>query len=223
MKIIVSLLVLLIGLGFCVDEARKEYVSNEPSRWLPGFPIASTGPLKGVLVSAWWMKIHRLRHQFKFDEIGVMTKRIALLQPNIPEVWEYLSWNMSFNLLADNRGNRQAQERWLKEGLLCLEKGLNYIPDNSLLLYSQAYTVHMKRTSTPSFEEELRSILQEDPIKYAFRKVAESQVHLKGTYVQLLFYIKISLDAGELKMAQEGVEQLRIRFPDRMPVLEDFE
>ena len=208
-------LVSAIALGSFVQQKRSETVSELSSRWLPGFPLASSGPFRGVLVAGWWMRIQRLRSEFQFEKIASVIKRISFLQPHIPEVWEYLSWNMAYNLLADTQYDRKLQTKWLRRGLDHLEEGLIYNPDSLVILFAQARTVYMKATTEYDFKKELEEILGEKPFSYALRKVIESGVMTRGGYSEHLLAIDICRKADDYTMAHEGARLLLERFPKK--------
>ena len=155
MRRLLGLFFFVILLGILIQWQREHYVTGHKNVWLSQFPIASSGPFKGLLTGYWWVDVQNLQFEFKFDEVQKLTRKICYLQPHNPKVWEYLSWNLSFNLMAESLHDRSLQEHWLLEGLKQLEKGLDYNPEENLLEYAMGFTVFMKTRGDYDFSVEL--------------------------------------------------------------------
>lgn len=215
---IVIRIILLLLLGQCVFYSRFEHkVFKSGSQWLSDFPLSSIGPLKGILIASWWMKIQALQRKFEYQEILPLTEKICYLQPNLPEIWEFLAWNMSFNLVAEEKHNLKRQEFWLISGLECLRKGLKYNPGDSKLNFFIAWTVFLKLRGDRNFYEELKLYLGEEPIQYAHKKIVQSDVISKNNYTHASFYLLVCHEANQREDVLRAAEKLKMNFPEELP------
>lgn len=97
---------------------------------------ASLGVFRGMAINYLWLKAQSLKDAGKFHEARDLANRISELQPRFPQVWEFNSWNMAYNISV---ATRTADERWMwvDNGIRLLrEKGIRYNP-HSLRLYRQ--------------------------------------------------------------------------------------
>lgn len=98
--------------------------------------LASTGSLRGIMINAAWYRIEKLKNEGKFAEANDLARFIVSLQPRFPQAWEFMAWNMAYNISV--KCNTQ-EERWY-----WVNNGINLvrnegIPNNarSILLYKQ--------------------------------------------------------------------------------------
>jgi len=193
---------------------RITYVTGHEKVWLSQFPIASSGPFKGLLTGYWWVEAQNMQAKFRFEEVEKLTKRICYLQPYNPKVWEYLSWNMSYNLSAESVQDRERQVYWLLEGLRQLRRGIDYNPKNLLLEYAFGVTVFLKTQGDFDFTPELKAFLNQEPLQFAKFRMIESKVIEYGEYIMGLHAINIYLKAADLDLAIASCHQLIKRFPE---------
>jgi len=214
MKVLPFLLMALFLVGANVEWQRVQYVTGHKKVWLSQFPIASSGPFKGLLTGYWWVEALNLQMDFEFEEVEKLTKKICYLQPHNPKVWEYLSWNLSFNLMAESLHDRELMAKWLLEGIKQLEKGLSYNENNSLIEYSLGFTVFMKTRGDYDFTGELETYLKEPPMVYARQKMIDSEVIENGEYIMGLQAVNIFLGASDSALAIASCHRLIKRFPE---------
>jgi len=70
------------------------------------------------------------RHEEKrFFELKTIFDVIANLQPDIPDVWIFQGWNMSYNI-AHNMETREGKWKWVRSGLKYIERGTHKNPTN---------------------------------------------------------------------------------------------
>ncbi|MEM9416535.1 MAG: hypothetical protein AAGA29_13825 [Planctomycetota bacterium] len=98
--------------------------------------LASTGSFRGIAVNVLWYRIEKLKEQGKFAEANALARSIVSLQPRFPGAWEFMAWNMAYNISVQCN---TAEERWywVNNGLnLLRDEG---IPNNprSIQLYRQ--------------------------------------------------------------------------------------
>ena len=98
--------------------------------------LASTGSLRGIAINVAWYRIEKLKEEGKFAEANDLAKFVTSLQPRFPAAWEFMAWNMAYNISV--KCNTQ-EERWywVRNGMDLLRN--EGIPNNprAILLYRQ--------------------------------------------------------------------------------------
>ncbi|XAL98152.1 hypothetical protein OT109_11145 [Phycisphaeraceae bacterium D3-23] len=98
--------------------------------------LASTGSFRGIAVNVLWYRIEKLKNEGKFAEANALARSIVSLQPRFPGAWEFMAWNMAYNISVQCN---TAEERWywVNNGLNLLRQ--EGIPNNprSIQLYRQ--------------------------------------------------------------------------------------
>lgn len=216
------------GLGAALFLARPEAMRRMDGRWLSTHPLSSTGPFRGLLIDLWWIRAHDLEQRFEFDEVGRLSESISLLQPYIPEVWEKMAWSMGFNLLAESAPDRKKQVFWLEKAMRHLKTGLSYNPGSQNLRWYLGWLVFMKsRDGDESFSAELREMLGEEPMAYAYRQVRESDPIGRKVYIEAYFLAQLALQNGETENCRAYIRRMLEVFPDHgdalAPILENLE
>lgn len=98
--------------------------------------LSSTGPLRGIFINFAWHRIETLKNEGKFAEANDLAKFIVSLQPRFPGAWEFMAWNMAYNISVKTN-TQEERWYWVNNGLnLLRDEG---IPNNprSILLYKQ--------------------------------------------------------------------------------------
>ena len=99
---------------------------------------AALGTFRGLFVNILWQRAENLKEQGKYFDAIELGKLITRLQPRFPKVWEFVSWNMAYNISV---GTHTADERWMwvKSGIDLLQRKGNGIDanPNALSLYAQ--------------------------------------------------------------------------------------
>jgi hypothetical protein len=99
---------------------------------------AALGTFRGLAINVLWQRADSLKNQGKFHDAIELGKLITKLQPRYPKVWEFVSWNLSYNISV---ATHTPEERWVwvKSGLDILQSrggGIDANP-NELALYQQ--------------------------------------------------------------------------------------
>jgi len=209
-------------IGKTVSHYRPKVLVQADNRWMVKFPLASTGPFKGVLVASWWIKIQKLQLRFDFEKIAPLSEAICFLQPYIPEVWEYLSWNMTFNLVAEMDHDPKIQLYWFKRGMQQLKKGLLYNSNNSLLHLHSGWTVYMKLKGDQFSPVELEQVLQINPWQFVYCEIKQSRVFDQGTYDQACFFCQVLYECGKMVEFENHLGRLYSRFPQHLAETVNF-
>ena len=103
---------------------------NEIAGEAPELVIATKllGGFRGILIDALWLRTINLEAEGKYFEIAQLFDFICKLEPRIPSVWSYASWNMSYNISKEVPEVDQ-KWAWVKAGVYLLRnKGIQYCP-----------------------------------------------------------------------------------------------
>ena len=118
---------------------------------------------RGVAVDYLWIKAFNLQLEHKWHEVRALTELIAKLQPHFPSVWVFNSWNLAYNISVEwvDPGD---QWKWIKDGLLYLDQGLQRNPDSIQLFFEKGWIYWHKINLGPSGgpKEYFRERLLED-------------------------------------------------------------
>lgn len=223
---VVILIVLTTTMGFFFFEERGQWLRESESRWLSNYPIASTGPLRGVLVASWWIEIQNLQQRYEFEKIAHISKRICYLQPNIPEVWDYMAWNLGYNLLAETSGDREQQLYWLKEAVELINEGLKYNPKKGKLHFYLGLAIYQKYKSDDfDFKKEMKVMLGKEPIERAYECFVASIEDEPGEiFKNQKFFnffrhdmrVQLAVETKRIKVAWEYLNKLEKLYPKKI-------
>jgi len=199
--------------------------------------------LRGVAVDYLWVKALTLQQEGRWHEVAALADLIAKLQPHFPTVWEFNSWNLAYNISVQ-WVDPADQWKWVKEGLIYLDQGLERNPLAIQILFQKGWTYWHKVNLGPSEgpEEYFRDRLREDrelnPRGLSSYQLAaqwfllaqrlarqgdpESQhPFLAQAQVEAMYYRALWAQAKELLEAGdlEGAEKLLLRVKDELEVL----
>lgn len=210
---------LLMLIGFGVQEYRINKLELKENRWLSDYPISSTGPLKGILIGIWWVEIQKLQLKFQYQKIDEISKRICLVNPYVPPVWEYLAWNMSYNIAAEYRHEKDIQFSWVMKGYDQLEKGLTFNPKSSHLLYYQSWYVYAKLKSNPEYYQRFEKYLKKEPYLYCLEKVEKAASVGVLSFWQSCFRAQLNAQFKKKDKSMSIFKDLINRFPMKKGIL----
>jgi len=116
-----------------IEKQRKELqlVAAAPNADTPpgvSFMITLAGPLRGLLINHFWIRIEELKQAGKFFEINELARTVTALQPRSPDVWQFQAWNMAYNVSVQTYTPEERWD-WVNKGIRLLrEKGIVYNP-----------------------------------------------------------------------------------------------
>lgn len=216
---IIIMIMLQIGLSFCIVSHRETELEMRPTNWLSDYPISSTGPLKGMLMGLWWMEIQKHQNNYDYKKIDTLAKRISFLNPYAPEVWEYLAWNIAINISAEMRYESNKQFEWFVRGMDILEKGQKLNPKSSILYFAQGYNVYFKLKNSPHLYDKFKEYLGDEPAKYTLIKLEQASKFGKLQFIKECFRAQVNFELGYVEKSGEIFNQLLIRYPDRKNII----
>jgi hypothetical protein len=107
----------------------------------PDIAMLSTtlGPLRGLWIYALWIQADKLKEERRFYDALQRAQWICKLQPRFPEVWEFQSWNMAYNISV-TRHTSEERWQWVRNALMLLmQQGIPLNPYSERLYKQTAW------------------------------------------------------------------------------------
>ena len=101
-------------------------------------PLLLLGSFRGVAVDFLWARAIARLEEKKYYELLTINNLIAKLQPNLPAVWIFQSWNMAYNI-AHEWDAPQNKWKWIHTGLDFAKKGATKNPNSGDLFFELGY------------------------------------------------------------------------------------
>jgi len=112
------------------------------------FTTVLLGGVRGALVNILWLRAQKLQDDGKYFELVQLADWIGLLQPDLPSVWKFNAWNLSYNISVEFPTGEE-RWNWIYQGIKLLrDKGLKYTPDSSEIYKELAWIQFHKITET---------------------------------------------------------------------------
>jgi len=126
-------------LGPCVRKARPDHgpgvmmVAPRNASPLTVFTTVALGGFRGLAIDVLWARICILQDKGEYVEIAQLADWITKLDPGLPIVWDYHSFNLAYNISAMS-SSPQDRWRWISEGLRMLrDEAIVYNPHEAVL------------------------------------------------------------------------------------------
>ena len=136
-KLRIAALLVALGAGAWWLQRPKAPAHTEQSVPAPSpmaeLIVAGLGGFRGVAAEVIWFRADRLWDEGRYGELAQLASWLTFLEPHTPEIWDYASWNLAFNVsvVMPTPSDRW---RWVKAGLcLLLYDGLRLNPSEPLL------------------------------------------------------------------------------------------
>lgn len=119
-----------------------EITKNAPPEY--AFWIQALGAFRSLIVNIAFIRAETYKEQARYYDAMQLARWICTLQPRFPSVWEFISWNMAWNISVTTY-TPEERWRWVYEGVrLIRDDGLRYNP-KAVNLYKQlAWTFNNK-------------------------------------------------------------------------------
>ncbi|MFN0136801.1 MAG: hypothetical protein ACKVS9_11880 [Phycisphaerae bacterium] len=135
-----------------INASRKELTSigsadiqaSAPPEY--AFAIQALGSFRGLLTNIAFIRLEQYKMQGKFYDAMQLSSWISKLQPRFVSVWEFLAWNMAWNISVTTY---TAEERWnwvYNGAKLIRDEGLKYNP-RSVNLHRQLAWIFVNKMS----------------------------------------------------------------------------
>jgi len=132
-----------------IQEKRTDYqlTQNRPLENAPPELVLATTALGGLrcfLVDYLWLRATQLREKGSHYEIIQLYDWIGKLEPRIPDVWRYISWEMAYNI-CDAMPTPEERWRWVAKGIHQLRNvGLRYNQNMPHLYWELGFMISHK-------------------------------------------------------------------------------
>jgi hypothetical protein len=141
-----SLLILILALvlfymaGFPLMQLNRRMQKLRPNedvlKKLPPELVFSTvllGGFRSILLDFLWMRARSLQEEGKYFELVQLSDWICFLEPDIPEIWVFNAWNLSYNISVEFPTSEE-RWNWVYQGIKLLrDKALVYVTDSPLI------------------------------------------------------------------------------------------
>lgn len=112
----------------------ESVLENTPPEY--AFAVQAFGAFRGLLTNIAFMRAEDYKQQGRYYDAYQLGKWICDLQPRFPVVWEYVSWNMAWNISVTTY-TPQERWNWVYNGVrLARDDGLRFNP-RAFNLYKQ--------------------------------------------------------------------------------------
>ncbi len=121
-------------------------MENAPPEY--AFAIQAFGAFRGLITDIAFIRLEKLKEEGKFYDAMQLGKWICTLQPHFPTVWEFMAWNMSWNISVTTF-TPEERWKWVYNGVKLLrDQGIQFNP-RALNLYKQlSWTFNNKMGDT---------------------------------------------------------------------------
>ncbi len=97
---------------------------------------AALGSFRGIAADSLWYRLEMLKRDGKYFEADTLSRWIVTLQPRFPRVWQFMAWNMAYNISVETH-TPEERWSWVNKGIRLLrEEGIPYNP-HAFLLYNE--------------------------------------------------------------------------------------
>ena len=176
---------------------------------------------RAVVADVFWLKADALQYQGKLENILWFLTGITKLQPDLPEVWDFISWHVAYNLFHEVESR---EDKWalLSRGLDLGEEGVRKNPKSADLWYSLGYRYYHKFDEhyfpdAPYFRKQFREKTHgRDNYEVAIDRVHQScaldtnEIHSRfACHVYDRWVVTAYMDGDlekSLKLAEEALE-----------------
>jgi hypothetical protein len=115
------------------------------------FLVQAFGAFRGVITNYLFIRLEHHKEQGQYYDAMQLATWIARLQPRFPSVWEFLSWNMAWNISVTTH-TPEERWQWVYNGArLVRDEGLRYNP-RAVNLYRQLAWIFVNKMSETTDE-----------------------------------------------------------------------
>jgi hypothetical protein len=95
------------------------------------------GGFRGFMISTLWQRAQEKKNNRQFYEMTDIYKIIAALEPNYPNAWANMAWDLSYNVVAEYENDPRERVDWVFRGVDMLRNEAIRHNPRSALLYDQ--------------------------------------------------------------------------------------
>ena len=141
-------------LGPCVRKERPgqgpgvTMVAPQNASPLTVFTTVALGGFRGLAIDVLWARICILQDKGEYVEIAQLADWITKLDPGLPSVWDYHSFNLAYNISAMS-SSPQDRWRWICEGLRMLRDEAIVHNPHEAVLYDRLCRIYKHKMVDP--------------------------------------------------------------------------
>lgn len=168
--------------GGVLSELRSDEGFNQ-SEWGEIDPAGeaiklATFGMRGVAANLLWADAIEAKKKKDWTKLSATLNQVVKLQPNFLKVWEFQSWNLSYNCSAEFDDYRD-RYRWVIQGIKFLQKGIEYNKFKPRLYQKVGWTISQK-IGRADEKKQFRRIFIEDEEFHSDRPKSERDNWLVG-------------------------------------------
>ena len=101
------------------------------------------GGFRGLACDLLWMRVNSAKDRGRYYESVALAKAIVQIQPRFEQIWEYLTWDMAYNIAAEVE-DPVGKWSWFRAGLEVNLRGIERNPQSERLVRHLAWMFHHK-------------------------------------------------------------------------------
>lgn len=101
------------------------------------------GGFRGLACDLLWMRANTAKDRGRYYESVALGKAIVQIQPRFEQIWEYLAWDMAYNIAAEVE-DPAGKWSWFRAGLDVNLTGIERNPQSERLVRHLAWMFHHK-------------------------------------------------------------------------------
>lgn len=101
------------------------------------------GGFRGLACDLLWMRANSAKDRGRYYESVALAKTIVHIQPRFEQIWEYLAWDMAYNIAAEVE-DPAGKWSWFLAGLEVNHQGIERNPQSERLVRHLAWMFHHK-------------------------------------------------------------------------------
>lgn len=139
----------------------------------------ATFGMRGVAANLLWTDAIDAKKKKDWTKLSATLNQVVKLQPNFIKVWEFQSWNLSYNCSAEFDDYRD-RYHWVIQGIKFLEKGINYNKSEPRLYQKTGWTISQKIGRADEKKQFRRLFIEDDEFHGTDRPKSERDNWLVG-------------------------------------------
>ncbi len=116
------------------------YAALEPGEFAGTLML---GGFRGLACDLLWMRVNSAKDRGRYYESVALAKAIVQIQPRFEQIWEYLTWDMAYNIAAEIE-DPAGKWSWFRAGLDVNLRGIERNPQSERLVRHLAWMFHHK-------------------------------------------------------------------------------
>ncbi|MFW5845304.1 MAG: hypothetical protein ACOCXJ_03665, partial [Planctomycetota bacterium] len=165
--------------------------------------ILVIGGFRGLATDLLWMRALGAKDEGRYYQSVALFGLISRLQPRFERVWEYMSWDMAYNI-AHQMDSDEARWAWYVAGVEAQAEGVRTNPQSPRLMRYLAWLFqhrgerHMRRVEAVAWDELLNPVL---------RPYGEDLLLEPGTTGHSVFQLAERCYRAAVRIEEAGVRQ----------------